>query len=150
MAHARSTIRQAIVDALKAAGTAAGTRVYTEERITALAATELPAIRVATLDEGVESAGGSGGRAARMQLRTLTLSLTYISKTPTGYVDAVDTACAQIEVALANLVSAAIKDLEIARTQLDLDDTADTPLYTAAITIAVTYYTQQGSPASTR
>lgn len=149
MAHARSTIRAAIVAALIAAATTAGSRVYTEERITALAESELPAIRVATLDEGAERTAFGGGRASTLIERSLTLSVTWISRTPSGYVNAADDACAQIEIALANLIGSGIKDIVPVRTQFDLDDTADKPLYTAAITVAVSYITTQGSPATT-
>lgn len=149
MAHARSTIRAAIVAALKAAGTPAGTRVYTEERIVELADADLPAIRVATLDEAAITGSTLAGRASRRLHRTITLSIAWVSKTASGYVDAADAACAQIETALATLDHAAVKDVQIQRTQFDLDATAEKPLYTAAITIEASYITTQGDPATT-
>lgn len=143
MSHARSTIRTALVAALVGI-TAAGSRVYTEGRVQAIAQGELPAVLLAFQQETPERI--TFGQIDGILERTISFTVTYIIKAASGYLDAADTACGQIEAAIAAFTG--FKQSVPTRTLFDLDISGELPLYTAEITFSGTYRTTQGNPAT--
>lgn len=151
MAHARTTIRAALVAALIAAGTTAGANVFDEERTTALsaAAGDTDAVFIEWPSEDQTPTSMLSGRADRRLERTAVYSITFITKQTTGFLTRADNAMFLIEAALANLVSPAIKNITPIRAVAQLDTGGETPLYTVTQTIDVFYITTQGNPAAT-
>ena len=144
MSHARQTIRDAVVAALKAAGTLASTRVYAtvyDPRTT------FPALCVE--DGGEDQAVVThyhAGRVNRRIDRTLTLVVTAEVQQLANYATTRDSLLAQVEVVLANLVITGIKDIAPAGYRPDLSVAADLPITIGAQRFTLTYTTTQGAP----
>lgn len=148
MAHARTTLRADIVAALIAAATPAGSRVYTEERVAKLTEAELPAIRVLVQSEAQERTGKGSNRRDSLIERNATVLVTYETAQTAGFITAADGALALIEIAMATLTSAVIKDIKPQQVLFDIDDSGALPLYSAAQQFEVFYITTQADPAT--
>jgi hypothetical protein len=144
MSHARQAIRDAVVAALKAAGTLAGTRVYDtvyDPR------TAFPALCVE--DAGEDQAvvnNYHAGRSARRIDRTLSLAVTAEVQQASNYATTRDSLLAQVETVLASLVIAGVKDIAPAGYRPDLSVMGDLPITIGQQRFAITYTTAQGSP----
>jgi len=144
MSHARQAIRDAVVAALKAAGTLAGTRVYDtvyDPR------TAFPALCVE--DAGEDQAvvnNYHAGRSARRIDRTLSLAVTAEVQQARNYATTRDSLLAQVETVLASLVIAGVKDIAPAGYRPDLSVAGALPLTIGQQRFAITYTTAQGSP----
>jgi hypothetical protein len=144
MSHARQVIRDAVVAALKAAGTLAGTRVYDtvyDPR------TAFPALCVE--DAGEDQAvvnNYHAGRSARRIDRTLSLAVTAEVQQASNYATTRDSLLAQVETVLASLVIAGVKDIAPAGYRPDLSVMGDLPITIGQQRFAITYTTAQGSP----
>jgi hypothetical protein len=147
MPHIRTTIREGIAAALAAAGTAAGSRVFSE-RVQAVDAAEYPFIELSLVREQQQRTAYGGGRANALIERTLDINVHYTQKAASGYYNAADEALRLIDAALASATIAGLKDIEPSGTLFDLEIDGDKPLYTVTQTYTVTYITPQGNPAT--
>lgn len=145
--HLRTTIRHGIVAALVAAGTDAGSRVFSE-RVQAVDTTEYPCIEISLVREQQERIGFGNGRSDSVVSHTLELAVHYVQKATSGYYDLGDAALVSITNALTNAEIAGIKDIEEAGTLFDLEVEGERPLYTITQTYSITYITTQGNPAT--
>lgn len=147
MSHARQTIRDAVVAALKAAGTLASTRVYAtvyDPR------TIFPALCVE--DGGEDQAPVAtyhAGRANRRIDRTLSLVVTAEVQQLANSATTRDSLLAQVEVVLAGLVISGVKDIAPAGYRPDLSVAADLPITVGQQRFTLTYTTTQGAPGVT-
>ena len=144
MSHARQVIRDAVVAALAAAGTLAGTRVYDtvyDPRVS------FPALCVEDVGEDQAVVNNyHAGRAARRIDRTLSLAVTAEVQQSASYATTRDTLLAQVETVLASLVIAGVKDIAPAGYRPDLSVAGDKPITIGQQRFAITYSTAQGSP----
>ena len=143
--HQRAVIRDAVVALLAAAGTAAGTRVYStvyDPRST------FPALCVedAGEDQSVVPVYAAG-RAGRKIERTLSLTITAEIQQSTSYATERDGLLAEVEVALANAAIAGVTDIRPAGYRTDLSVMADLPITIGQQRYTLTYTTTQGNPA---
>ena len=149
MAHARTPIRNAVVNALVAAGTLAGSRVYTVARDAHNSAADTPFIRVAIESESQQATSMGGGRSTRAIERVATVKVTYVCMQASGFIEAADDALALIETAMANLTGSGIKDVTPAGVAFAVDQTGESSIYSAEQSFDVFYITPQGTPATT-
>lgn len=141
MPHVRATIRNAVVAALIAANTAAGTRVYAH-RVDPLDAAKLPALTVEAMDEDIQIE--VQGRPAIVVQRNLRLRVTACVKTTP---DDLDNLLAQVETCMANSQSiGGAKIIEIGSLRGDVSGDLQRPLYQGSQAFLVTYYTSQANP----
>jgi hypothetical protein len=145
MIHARTTIRQALVAALAAGGTAASTRVYdtpSDVRVT------FPAL---TVEDGgeMQMATTFPGGAGRLIERQLRLIVTAELQQTTGYAAARDSLLADVEAIAVNATLPGIKSIVPAGYQPDLSNYGERPIVIGRQSFEVTYITTQGNPSST-
>ena len=147
MSHARQVIRDAVVTALRAAGTLASTRVYDtvyDPRVS------FPALCVEDAGEDqTVVAQYHAGRANRRIDRTLTLAVTAEVQQASNYATTRDSLLAQVETVLAGLVIAGVKDIAPAGYRPDLSVMGDLPITIGQQRFAITYTTTQGAPGVT-
>lgn len=144
MNHQRHLIREAIVAALAAAGTAAGARVYdhpSDPRTT------FPAITVVDSNE-VQITETLPGGATRPIQRSYVLTISAEVQQTGQYARARDQLCADIEACVASLSIAAVKSIVPAGWVADQSFDGERPISIGRQRFAVLYYTSQGNPAT--
>lgn len=144
MIHARRTIREAVVTALAAAGTAAGARVYDHPGDPR---TTLPALVVTDVAESQE-ATTLGAGVGRTIERRYTLEVAAEVQQVSGYVAARDDLIADVEATLAALQSAGVKQIVPAGFNADQSFDGERPIAIGRQRFTVLYYTPQGNPAA--
>jgi hypothetical protein len=143
--HARTAIRQALVAALAAGGTAAGARVYDTPSDVR---TAFPALVVEDLGEMQAATTLPGGPGRRIE-RQLRLQVSAELQQTTGYAAARDALLADVEVIAVNAVLPGIKSIVPAGYQADLSNFGERPIVVGRQAFEVLYYTSQGDPSST-
>lgn len=143
MTHVRRTIREAVVTALTAAGTAAGARVYdhpTDPRTT------LPALVVTDVAESQEAMTLPAGVNRTIE-RRYTLEVAAEVQQVSGYVAARDDLLADVEAAMAALSVAGVKSVVPAGFNADQAFEGERPISIGRQRFTVLFYTPQGNPA---
>ena len=143
MTHTRRTIREAVVTALAAAGTAAGSRVYdhpTDPRTT------LPALVVTDVAESQEAMTLPAGVNRTIE-RRYTLEVAAEVQQVSGYVAARDDLLADVEAAMAALSVAGVKSVVPAGFNADQAFEGERPISIGRQRFTVLFYTPQGNPA---
>lgn len=140
--HQRQLIRDQIVALLKAANTAAGTRVY-ESRRAPLRDWELPALNVLTGEESVDSE--SRNTAPRELMRQMTLTIEgYVSAPDSGKVDqTMDDLLAQVEIVMHadRFFGGLCMDSLLTGVETGISETGERRIAAVLITYDVTYRT---------
>mgnify|MGYP001273024327 FL=1 len=144
MTHTRRTIREAVVTALAAAGTAAGSRVYDHPSD---AITTLPALVVTDVAESHEATTLPRG-AGRTIERRYTLEVAALVQQTGAYAAARDDLLADVEATLATLAIAGVKDIAPAGFNADQAFDGERPISVGRQRFAVLFYTPQGDPAA--
>jgi minor tail protein U len=136
MSNRRKEIRDALVDTLIDADTAAGENVY-PNRETPLWDSELPAILVYTIDESAEPRDANG----RQYRRTLKITVEAKCEATTSVDDELDALAVEIEAAInANTsLGGLVYDLTYLNTDLSLTSDTDILRGTATITYEAKY-----------
>lgn len=144
MAHARKQIRDQLATMLAGLATT-GANVFTS-RVYALAANQLPALRIYTLNESVEEEGTIGG--SRQRLRELEVAIEAIVKAASNPDDTVDQIALEVEKALAadKSLSGLAKDSYISSTEIELDGEQEQKLVIATMTWTVQYLVADTAP----
>lgn len=144
MTHVRRTIREAVVTALAAAGTAAGTRVYAHPSD---ARTALPAIVVTDVAESQEAMTMPRG-VDRIIERRYTLEVAAEVQQTGDYAAARDDLLADVEATLAALTIAGVKDIAPVGFSADQAFDGERPISVGRQRFQILYYTSQGDPAA--
>lgn len=145
MNHYRHVIREAVVAALAAAGTAAGTRVYDHPSDTRSA---FPALSVfdAGEQQGVETLPGGPDRPVQRQyLFTVNAEVQQLA----NYARVRDQLCADVEATVAALSIAGVKTINPAGFVADQSNDGERPISVGRQRFTAIYYTSQGNPAAT-
>lgn len=145
MNHQRHIIREAVVAALAAAGTAAGARVYDHPYDPR---TTFPALTVEDMDER-QSIDTFPGGAARPVLRSYSLIVSAEVQQNTNWARQRDQLLADVEAVLAGLVIAGVKTIVPAGYQPDTANYGEQPIVVGRQRFEVVYYTPQGNPSVT-
>lgn len=145
MIHARTAIRQALVAALAAGGTAAGARVYDTPSDVR---TAWPALVVDDLGEMQSAVTLPGGPGRRVE-RRLTLEVTAELQQVSGYATARDSLAADVEVIAVNATLPGVKQIVPAGYQPDLSNNGERPIVVGRQRFEVLYVTTQGDPSTT-
>lgn len=145
MIHARTAIRQALVAALAAGGTAAGARVHDTPSDTR---TAWPALVVEDVGESQTATSLPGG-AGRTIERRLLLDVTAELQQTTGYAAARDALLADVEAIAAATALPGAKAIAPIGYSPDLSNVGERPIAVGRQRFEVFYLTTQGNPAST-
>lgn len=145
MIHARTAIRQALVAALAAGGTAAGARVYDTPSDVR---TTFPALVVLDLGESQAAVTMPGG-ASRLIERQCRLQVVAELQQVSGYAAARDALIADVEAIAVNATLPGIKSIVPAGYEPDLSNNGERPIVVGRQLFDVTYITTQGDPSST-
>ena len=144
MIHARTAIRQALVAALAAGGTAAGARVYDTPSDVR---TAWPALVVEDLGEqhnALTLPGGPGRRIDRRLLVEVAAELQQVS----GYAAARDALLADVEVIAVNASLPGVKSIVPAGYVPDLSNNGERPIVVGRQRFELLYVTTQGDPST--
>ena len=143
--HLRRQIREAAATLLTGL-TTTGNRVY-QSRVYALRDTDLPGLRIFTLNESVE-ANTIGAGPARLQERTLTLSVEGCVKATSTYDDTLDAICKEVEVAIAgdNTLGGKCKWVQLTSTEIEMDGETEQPIAIVRLSFQVFYITALNAP----
>lgn len=144
MNHARHLIREAYIAALKAANTAAATRVYDNP---ADPARTLPALHVVDLGEQQDTPTLPGG-ASRLVDRMLSLLVQVQVSALADWARARDQLLAQVETAIAAANVPGVKYVVPAGVEFDTSSEGERPVAVARQRFDIFYRTTQGDPAS--
>ena len=145
MIHARTTIRQALVSALAAGGTAAGARVYDTPSDVR---TAWPALVVEDLGEQQSAVTLPGGADRRVE-RRLTLEVTAELQQVSGYAAARDSLGADVEAIAVAATLPGAKSISPLGYSPDLSNSGERPIAVGRQRFEVLYVTTQGNPAAT-
>lgn len=145
MIHQRSVIREAIVAALAAAGTSAGTRVYDTPYDPRDA---FPALCVQDDAEEQAATTFGGGQASRTIERSLRIIVTAELQQVANYARARDSLLADVEARLATLSIAGVKSITPAGYVADLGVSGERPIAVGHQRFDVVYATLQATPAT--
>lgn len=145
--HKRQAIRAAVVAAVTGL-TTTGTRVTSGELHTR-PRTQLPGLAVAV-------AGGAGEMVATsiadargdMQVRELPVEIRAMVAVVSGYLDTLDTACAEVETALhaAAGVAALVLEIRLVSTVVEISGDGETPVAVAVMSWRVLYAVNELAP----
>lgn len=138
--HQRQAIREAVKNALVAASTAAGSRVY-ETRVVPFHRVELPAIAVYATRDAVSPE--SKDTTARELTRTLQLEIVGAVRSSSNVDDALDDLALQIERAMHadETFGDVCGDCMLGETELAVDESGDKPIGFVRLIYDVTYRT---------
>ena len=138
--HQRKLIRDAVVAALLAGNTGAGSRVF-RTRLDPFRRAELPALAVYTSSESVES--DSASTAPRILDRRMQLEIVIAVEPGSNEDDAIDAMCVDIErVMHADPMFAGLcRDSLLSSTDIVIDNSGDTPIGLAKLVYAFRYFT---------
>lgn len=145
MIHARTAIRQALVAALAAGGTAAGSRAHDTPSDTR---TTFPALTVEDVGE-LQAATTLPGGPGRIVERRLRLQVTSELQQTAGYAAARDSLVADVEVIAVNAVLPGAKSITPIGYQPDLSNIGERPIAVGRQLFEVIYLTTQGDPSTT-
>lgn len=139
--HVRQQIRDAAAAALTGL-TTSGARVF-KSRLTVLAESELPALRISTNNEQIVPASIGG-----VQDRTLELKVECVARQSASLDDVLDTMTKEVEVALAAgyTLGGLVKGAELTRIEVDMSAEADMPTGQATMSFDVNYFTNSDAP----
>lgn len=147
MSHHRQAIRAAVVAALAAGGTAAGTRVHDHPYDLR---TAFPALSVRTLGERQDLLDRTGAAANRTVERSLTLEVVAEVQQATGAADARDNLLGQVEAVLAAAAEAnALPGVRLIVPSVCVmaeDDAGERQILVGRQQFDITYYTTAGAP----
>jgi hypothetical protein len=143
MAHARSIIRKAFVDALKGK-TAAGNKVY-DSRLYNMDNTSLPGIIVFSSSENVVTSTISPPRSQERQLK---VTVECYAKTGTQVNSVIDDLAAEVEeqIAASKLLPTICKDCRLESTDIQLNSDGDQPVAVASLVFALLYCSREDRP----
>lgn len=144
MIHARAAIRQALVAALAAGGTAAGARVYDTPSDVR---TAWPALVVEDLGE-LQSAPTFPGGPGRMIERRLAIEVSAELQQTTGYAAARDALVADVEAIAVSSTLPGVKSIIPTGYTPDLSNTGERPIVVGRQRFEVLYVTTQGDPST--
>ena len=134
MSHARQQIREQVATLVTGLATT-GSRVHQSR----MRPDTLPCLLVTTNDEEIVP-----GTVGDLRQRMLDLVITGYAKAGDTLDDTLDTIAAEVEVAID---SGYPKDrAELARIEVDFDDSLEKPVGSIALTYRITYFTAAGSP----
>jgi hypothetical protein len=140
MPHVRTSIRNAVVAALQAANTAAGSRVY-PHRLDPLPHTKLPALSVSTHNEDVDI--DVMGAPAQVMARKLRLQIAAVNTSA----DACDDLIAQVEQCIAaNQGAGGCRYIRPIAVRGDESGDQHQPLHESQMSFEALYYTSQANP----
>jgi hypothetical protein len=145
MNHARHVIREALVAALAAGGTAAGARVYDHPSDVR---TEFPALVVEDMGEQQDATTLPGGPARRIE-RRLELQVSAELQQTATYARARDQLLADVEVIAVNATLPGVKSIVPVGYASDMSNAGERPIMVGRQRFSILYYTTQGDPAST-
>lgn len=146
--HVRQQIREAVATTLTGLATT-GARVY-QSRLRPLADADLPALRIYTDSEQIDS-GVSVGFPNR-QNRTLTLRVEAVVKSAANFDDTLDTIIKEVEAAINASTTAytasnlARGGITLARIEIDHDTESDKPAGIARMNFEALYFTLSNAP----
>ena len=142
--HLRRQVRDYVVALLKAAATTAGNNVFSG-RMLPLQNTELPAIKVDTLNESDDTI--SMGAVRRIG-RSLDLQVQVLAKKFATYNDDIDELARQIEVALANdnTLGGLVKYINPASFNMHFDEKSEYPAAEGELIFRVYYVAAINAP----
>jgi hypothetical protein len=143
--HARDTIRQALVAALAAGGTSAGSRVYDTPSDTRAT---FPALVVEELGESQRALTMPGGSGRTIE-RLLTLRVSAELQQVSGYAAARNTLLADVEAIAVSATLTGAKSIVPVAYQPDMATTGERPIVVGHQIFEVLYVTTQGDPSST-
>lgn len=146
MIHARSAIRQALVAALAAGGTAAGARVYDTPSDVRAA---WPALCVEDIGE-MQAAVTLPGGPARLIERRLLLEVTAELQQASGYAAARDALVADVETIAVHAALPGVKQIVPSGYQAELSNQGERPIAVGRQRFEVLYVTTQGAPDTPR
>lgn len=144
MIHARAAIRQALVAALAAGGTAAGARVFDTPSDVR---TAFPALVVEDAGE-LQSAPTLPGGAGRLIERRLALEVTAELQQVSGYAAARDSLIADVEAIAATAALPGVKQIVPTGYAPDLSNNGERPIVVGRQRFEVLYVTTQGDPST--
>lgn len=145
MAHHRRIIREAIVAALKAAGTAAGQRVHDSP---ADPRSTFPALVVTDDGERQGTQVMLATRAARPFERRYRVEVAAEVVQVADYARQRDDLMAEVEACMAAAALPGVKDLSPTSYSTLASDNAERPIRVGVQTFEITYYTTQGDPSA--
>ena len=143
-AHVRKQIRDAAVTALTGLATT-GARVFAS-RVYPLQDDDLPALRVDTNNEDVDSESIIANRVLDRELQVLVQACVKQNAT---YNDTIDQIIQEVEVALSTLAAqtmAGAKSVQLQRIEVVLAGEAEKPVAVATMLFAVPYHTALNAP----
>lgn len=142
--HLRRQIREAIATAVTGLATT-GSRVF-QSRVYPLEDGDLPALRVTTLGETVDSLSLG---APRIQERRLRVTVEIVARAVADVDDTLDQSAKEVEVALAMPCAALAgiaKSITLLSADIELDGTSQRPTGHAAMAFDVLYMTAENAP----
>jgi hypothetical protein len=144
--HVRQQIREALATLLTGLSTT-GAKVY-QSRLTPLQAAELPALLIATNNEGIEALSVISNPLLE---RSLTITVTAVAKAVSNLDDTLDTIIKEVEQAInasatANTLNGLIKELTFKEVEIEMNAQAEMPTGQAMMTFIASYYTQAATP----
>jgi hypothetical protein len=141
MAHLRRQIREGVATALAATG-----YPTFSSRVDPLEITDLPAFVVYTRSERSQQLKITGNQVLD---RTVTILVESYARELQDVDDVIDDICVQIEVALANPVSALAgiaQNITLTATEIEMTGTSEKPLAKATLTFDVQYFAAENAP----
>lgn len=139
--HVKQLIREAAAAALTGL-TTSGARVF-KSRLTPLAESELPALRITTNDEQVVPASVGGLRD-----RTLELNVECVARQSASLDDLLNTMEKEVEMALAAnyTLGGLVKSVELTGSKVEMSAESDMPTGQAIMSFEVNYFTNSDAP----
>jgi len=143
--HLRRQIREAAATLLTGLATT-GSNVF-DSRVYPVRDGQLPALRIFTQSETVE-ANTIGAGPARLQERTLTLTVEGCIKATSGFDDTADAICKEVETAIAgdNTLGGKCKWVQLTSTEIELDGETEQPIVIVRLNFQVFYITALNAP----
>ena len=143
MAHARTTIRQAIVTLLTGA-TAAGNNVF-DSRVYPVDANSLPGIIVYSNNEATDTDTISPPRS---QTRVVSISVEVYAKVTSNVETVVDDLAVEIEqlIGADSTIGGVCKDTVLESTEISLTGEGEKPLAVLTLTFEILYRVKENSP----
>jgi len=143
MSHARKAIRDNIISVLTGLSTT-GARVY-QSRVYPLDKSKLPGLCIYTKSE--QSTVMTMGADRTIQ-RVLSVSIEAYVRGVTGYDNALDDICEEVEIALLadRKRGGLAKDTQVTGFSADYSGDGEQPVATGVITVDVTYHTKELTP----
>lgn len=142
--HLRRQIREAVATRLTGLSTT-GASVH-QSRVYAVQDSELPCLLVFTRSESI---GETTIHAPKVVSRVLTLEIVAIAKANDALDDTLDQICKEVEVALANPVTALeplAESIGLVSTEYELSGAGEKPTGQATLLYEINYFTAENAP----